>query len=115
MGKFEIVQRQNGEFQFNLKADNGKVILTSEGYTSKAACINGIESVRKHALLPTSFDRRVSANGKVYFNMVAANGKVIGTSEMYESVAGMDNGIESIMSNAPMARVYEIMINLASQ
>jgi uncharacterized protein len=115
MGKFEIVQRKNGEFQFNLKADNGKVILTSEGYTSKVGCLNGIESVRKNALTQTSFERRVSANGKVYFNMVATNGQVIGTSEMYETVSGVDNGIESIMSNAPIALVYEMMTTMNNQ
>ena len=42
MGKFVITMRKNGEFQFNLKATNGQVILTSEGYTTKAACMNGI-------------------------------------------------------------------------
>ena len=42
MGKFEIKIRKDGDFQFNLKAGNGEVILTSEGYTTKAACLNGI-------------------------------------------------------------------------
>ena len=49
MGKFVITVRKNGEFQFNLKATNGQVILTSEGYTTKAACLSGIESVKKNA------------------------------------------------------------------
>lgn len=47
MGKFEISKRKNGEFQFNLKASNGQVILASEGYSTKANCENGIESVKK--------------------------------------------------------------------
>ncbi len=47
MGKFIVSVRKNGEYQFNLKADNGQVILTSEGYTTKASCLNGIESVKK--------------------------------------------------------------------
>ena len=48
MGKFVVTVRKNGEFQFNLKATNGQVILTSEGYNTKAACLNGIESVKKN-------------------------------------------------------------------
>ena len=48
MGKFEIKTRKNGEFQFNLKATNGQVILTSEGYKTKASCLNGVESVKKN-------------------------------------------------------------------
>ena len=50
MGKFEIKTRKNGEFQFNLKATNGQVILTSEGYKTKASCLNGVESVKKNCL-----------------------------------------------------------------
>ena len=38
-----------GQFRFNLKAANGEIIARSEGYTSKAACVNGIESVKKNA------------------------------------------------------------------
>ena len=37
------------EYRFRLKARNGEIIATSEGYTSKASCENGIESVKKNA------------------------------------------------------------------
>ena len=47
--KFEVYTDKAGEFRFRLKARNGEIIATSEGYTSKAACENGIESVRKNA------------------------------------------------------------------
>ena len=38
-----------GEYRFRLKARNGEIIVTSEGYKAKAGCLNGIESVRKNA------------------------------------------------------------------
>lgn len=47
--KFEMYKDKAGEFRFRLKARNGEIIATSEGYTSKASCENGIESVRKNA------------------------------------------------------------------
>ena len=47
--KFEIYSDSAGEFRFRLKAKNGEVIAASEGYKSKASCLNGIESVRKNA------------------------------------------------------------------
>ncbi len=47
--KFEIYTDKKGETRFRLKATNGQVIAASEGYTTKAACKNGIESVRKNA------------------------------------------------------------------
>ncbi|SHM36830.1 YegP family protein [Flavobacterium saccharophilum] len=103
MGKFVITKRANGEFQFNLKAGNGQTILTSEGYTTKAACLNGIESVKTNSQDDSKFDKKESSNGKPYFNLKASNGQIIGASEMYESTAARDNGVESVKTNAPDA------------
>ncbi|ACU05201.1 YegP family protein [Pedobacter heparinus] len=108
MGKFEITTRKNGEFQFNLKAGNGQVILSSEGYTTKSACNNGIESVRKNSQDDNKFDRKTSSNGKPYFNLKASNGQVIGNSEMYESDTSRENGIESVKKNAANAEVSDL-------
>ncbi len=47
--KFEIYTDKKGETRFRLKATNGQVIAVSEGYTTKASCKNGIESVKKNA------------------------------------------------------------------
>ncbi len=107
MGTFVISKRKDNEFQFNLKAGNGQVVLTSEGYSSRAACDNGIESVRKNSLDDTRFERKESSNGKPFFNLKATNGQIIGKSELYESSASMENGIESVKKNAPEAKVKE--------
>lgn len=107
MGKFVISKRKNGEFQFNLKAGNGQTILASEGYSTKAACENGVESVKKNASDDSKYERKNSSNGKFHFNLKAGNGQVIGSSEMYESAAGMENGIESVKKNAPDATVED--------
>lgn len=105
MGKFVISTRKNGEFQFSLKAGNGQEILASEGYTTKAACLNGVESVKKNSQVEARFDKLESKNGKFYFNLKATNGQIIGTSEMYESIASRDNGIASVAKNAPDATI----------
>lgn len=107
MGKFVISKRKNGEFQFMLKAGNGQTILASEGYSAKSSCENGIESVKKNAADDSNYERKNSSSGKFHFNLKAGNGQVIGTSEMYESAAGMENGIESVKKNAPDATVEE--------
>ena len=103
MGKFVVTQRTNGDFQFSLKAGNGQIILSSQGYAAKPSCLNGIESVRKNSQDDSRFDRKVSSNGKPFFNLTATNGQIIGNSEMYESEAARDNGIESVKKNAPDA------------
>ena len=107
MGKFVISTRKNGEFQFNLLATNGQVILSSEGYTTKAACMNGVESVRKNAADEARFEMKVAKNGKPFFNLKATNGQVIGASQMYSSEASAKAGIASVMKNAPDAEVVE--------
>ena len=47
--KYEIYTDKGGEFRFRLKAKNGEIIATSEGYKTKPSCLNGIESVKKNA------------------------------------------------------------------
>ena len=47
--KFEMFQDKAGEYRFRLKAKNGKIVGTSEGYSNKAGCLNGIESVKVNA------------------------------------------------------------------
>lgn len=107
MGKYVISIAKNGEYYFNLKATNGQTIITSEMYSSKAACTNGIESVMKNCDDDNKYDRKLSTNNKPYFNLKAANGQVIGTSEMYESGAGMETGIASVKKNGPSTMIVE--------
>ncbi|MBN9174889.1 MAG: YegP family protein [Microbacterium sp.] len=48
-GKFELYTDKAGEWRFRLKASNGQVIATGEGYSSKAGALNGIESIKTNA------------------------------------------------------------------
>ena len=108
MGKFVMSTRKNGEFQFILLAANGQNILTSEGYSTKANCISGVESVKRNSANNDMFARNSSTNGQHYFTLKASNGQVIGTSEMYETSAGMESGISSVKENAPGAMLEEM-------
>lgn len=107
MGKFVVTTRKNGDFQFALKATNGQVILSSQGYKAKPTCLNGIESVRKNSQDDSKFERLTAKDGSPYFNLKATNGQVIGNSQMYSSAASMEAGIASVAKNAPDAEVVE--------
>lgn len=107
MGKFIIKTGKDEQYYFSLKAGNGEKILASEGYTTKANCNNGIDSVKTNSQDDSKFEKKSSTNGKSYFVLKATNGQVIGTSEMYESTAGRDNGIATVKSNAPKATITE--------
>jgi uncharacterized protein len=107
MGKFIIIQRVNKEYQFNLKAGNGEIILTSEGYTQKASCHKGIESVKTNSQDDSRFERKIAVNSKDYFVLKARNGEIIGKSQMYSSKSAMENGIASVKQNAPTAEIID--------
>ncbi len=107
MAKFEIFNDNKGEFRFRLVADNGKIILASEGYKAKASCLNGIESVRKNSQDESKFERLEAKNGKLFFNLKANNGQVVGTSQMYADKSSMETGIASVVKNAPIVEIEE--------
>ena len=48
-GKFEIYEDAKGEFRFRLKAGNGEVVASGEGYASKDGAIRGTEAVQRAA------------------------------------------------------------------
>ncbi len=106
-GNFEIKQSTNSKFHFNLKAGNGQIILSSELYETKSATENGIESVRTNAPNNDRYERLTSSNGSPYFVLKAGNGQVIGKSEMYNSASAMENGIDSVKTNAPTAKIVD--------
>ena len=120
MGKFVIKNAKNG-VMFNLVAGNGQVIATSEVYNSKAACKNGIESVKKNSsaavedqtkegfevLKNPKFEMYKDKRGETRFRLKATNGQIIATGESYKDVSGCKNGIESIKKNAPDAEIVD--------
>lgn len=106
-GKFEIKKSKNDKYHFNLKAGNGQIILSSEMYESKSACQNGIESIKKNGGDEKRYERKESTKGDPYFILKAGNGQEIGRSEMYSGNAAMENGIQSVIKNAPDAEIVD--------
>jgi len=105
--KFQMFTGSNGKMYFRLTAKNGQPVLASQGYADKSGARKGIDSVRKNAPDDERYERKRAANGQHFFNLTAANNQTIGTSEMYNSVAARDQGIESVKDNAPKAKLEE--------
>jgi uncharacterized protein YegP (UPF0339 family) len=105
--KYVIKPTSGGRFMFNLKAANGKVILTSESYQTKQGAQGGIASVRQNAPQDERYERKTAADGQPSFVLKAANGEPIGSSERYSSIAARENGIESVKRNGPIAEVTD--------
>jgi uncharacterized protein YegP (UPF0339 family) len=106
-GWYELSKASNGQFQFVLKAGNAETILTSEQYKARGSAENGIASVQKNSPDDNRYEKKTAKNGKEYFNLKAANGQVIGTSQMYASAATRDKGIESVKKNGPTTTVKD--------
>ena len=108
-------------YKFDLRSSNGQTIATSEVYDTRAACLKGIESVRKSApvapLEDLTEDGRTFPHpkfqlyqdraGQFRFRLKARNGKVIAVSEGYLTKSGCENGIASVRENAPDAQMEE--------
>ena len=122
MGKFVVKATKTG-FVFNLKAGNGETIATSEVYSTEAACLKGVESVRKNAadakledqtvadvaaVTNPKFEMYTDKAGEFRFRLKARNGEVIAASEGYKAKASCLNGIDSVRRNAPDAAVEKI-------
>lgn len=108
MGKFIIMTGADGQYYFKLVASNGQVILSSQAYTTGYERNNGIHAIHANSIHSSSFEKKISSTGKYYFVVKAGNGAIIGRSELYESAASRDNGIESVKNNARDAEVEEV-------
>ena len=114
MGKYLITKTKSG-FHFVLKANNNQVIGTSEVYTSKAACLNGIKSINTYAgkapledntlLKPVpqkkpKFEIFYDKAKEYRFRLIAPNGENILASEGYKSKDSCKKGIASVRKNS---------------
>ena len=105
--KYEIYKGKDAKFYFRLTAKNGQPILSSQGYADKGGCKNGVDSVRKNSPDASRYEQKEASDGRKFFNLLAANKQVIGTSQMYKSADGCQNGIESVQTNGPIAEVED--------
>ena len=119
-GKFVVKETKSG-FRFNLVASNGQVIASSEAYSSKASCLNGVESTRKNCAVHVEdqtkegFETLTHPKYEVYqdkagefrFRLKATNGQVIAVSEGYVAKNSCENGIASVKKNAVDAPIVE--------
>lgn len=122
MGKFVIKETKNGGYRFNLKANNGQVIATSQVYKSMKTCKIGIASVAANAPVAAEEDQTVEGfvpaknpkfeiytdkAGEFRFRLKAKNGQIIATSEGYTTMKSCNNGVASVRKNAPDAAIVE--------
>ena len=112
-GWFELKKSSDGQFRFLLKAGNGETLLTSETYHARASAENGIASVQANCTHDERYERKVSSNGKAFFNLKAANQQVIGTSQLYASEQAREDDIALVKTNGTASEIRDLTAAVA--
>lgn len=99
--RFVIAEGTSGAFHFTLHAKNGAVVLQSEHYTSEAAALNGTFAVADYGTTAANFDVKEARDGRFYFNIVASNGQVVATSQMYSTKYNATRAVDAIIATLP--------------
>jgi uncharacterized protein YegP (UPF0339 family) len=110
--RYQAYADVGGKYRFRLRASNNKILVVSEAYETKSGCINGVESVQKNCqshiedktikgekLSNPKYELFVDSDLKFRFNLIAANGKTIASSEAYNSKQGCLKGIEAVKNS----------------
>lgn len=126
MGKFVIRAVPTG-VRFDLYAQNGQTVLSSETYLTASACRKGLESVRKNAPSAPIEDRTgewispkrnpkfevyTDKSGAFRFRLKAKNGQIIAVSEPYTTKGGCLGGIDSVKENAAGPQIEEALVKM---
>ena len=101
---FETFEGHDGHYYFNLMAGNGQNVLRSQGYTKLASAQGGVASVLENGADKRNFDVKQATNGDWYFNLIAGNGEIIGSSELYASKSNADRGGRAVRALVRLAR-----------
>jgi uncharacterized protein YegP (UPF0339 family) len=105
MGTFELYRDKQNEHRWRLRSGNHQIIaVSSEGYSSRAACEHGIDLVRAMGDPEVYEDK----GGGFRWRLVATNGNIIASSgEGYASRSNCERGIEAVKRVAPGAPVQD--------
>ncbi len=93
-GKFSLWQSTDGQWRFNLKSGNGATLLTSEGYSSRTAAINGILSTQDNGVDAAMYEVRQTNTGYI-LHLLAANHESIGFSQVYKTKSSATRAVTS--------------------
>jgi uncharacterized protein YegP (UPF0339 family) len=101
---FETFQGLDESYYFHLMAGNGQNVLRSQGYTRLASAEGGAASVLANGNDKRNFELLEASNGDWYFNLKAANGETIGTSQLYATKYDAERGEVTVRALVRLAR-----------
>jgi len=97
-GRFDLFAGPDSQIYFNLESGNGDILLSSEGYTSRAGALNGLLSVLDNGGLASRYSVDSGVDGQYYINLKSGNGQVIATSAPYPIYSYATRGVDACIS-----------------
>ncbi|MFS4455725.1 YegP family protein [Maribacter sp. 2304DJ31-5] len=95
----EVVQKGSDGLKFIVKSKSGKILLKSIAFNDKAEMEKIVRSLASSNNPLYKIERKTDFDGKFLFNLKNREGKIIGSSGLYSSEAGMENGIKNLRNN----------------
>mgnify|MGYP003667184051 CR=1 FL=1 len=95
----QIIANDNGTFTFHLKTENNIILLQGTVFNSREEIQTTINAIAPSLNDQGIFERKTANTGKFLFNLKNLEGKIIGTSQLYSSEAGMENGIKNFKNS----------------
>lgn len=96
--RFELFTGEDEKFYFHLRAGNGEIVLGSQAYTAKSSAVSGIASVQANGAQDARWRTPEAIDGEYGIRLVAANGKTIGSGELYSTSSDAERAVASIES-----------------
>lgn len=119
LANYDLLEAVDGEWYFNIEAQNHEILATSETYVTHSNADRGAETVQgiiiKNVRVEAAetggakFETFVGQDGQHYFHLRAANGEIMLQSEGYVALGGAENGIESVRVNGRLPERYEVL------
>ncbi|MFS4491582.1 YegP family protein [Maribacter sp. 2308TA10-17] len=92
----EIHKKKEKTYEFILKTENGNTLLNSVGFANKSKAEEAVKNLKNLKTPLISFERKTNHNGEFLFSIKSKFGGLIGSSQPYQSEAGMENGIRNL-------------------
>jgi len=97
-GKVDLWKSEDGQFRFHVESGNGRVLMTSEAYTSRSAALNGVLSVLDNGVDPAMYQVNKTESGKYNLRLRAANYEIIAFTQAYSTKSNATRAITSCVN-----------------
>lgn len=94
-GKWLVYEKGVGEYVAHLYANNGKLLLTSEVYSTYKGALSGIATIKRNAE-KDNFDMHCDKNGRYYYKLKSSTNKLLCVGEVYPSKQSCIKSIGSV-------------------